>query len=179
MTGSKELVTELKPNDNQVTVTFGDKSKSKVMGLGKVVVAPDITLVNVLLVESLGFNLISVHSLTLLGFSVFFEKDMVILLRSKSLKVAFVGYVEGGLYVVDFSGITTSHSMCLFAKADLGWLWHRRLAHVNMRTLQSLQKGGHILGLKDHVSFSKDRLCRACVEGKMHDIHHPSKTIIS
>ncbi len=48
-----------------------------------------------------------------------------------------------------------------------------------MRTLQSLHKGGHILGLKDNVSFSRDRLCRACVEGKMHDSPHPSKTIIS
>ena len=48
-----------------------------------------------------------------------------------------------------------------------------------MRTLQSLHKGGHILGLKDNVSFSRDRLCRACVEGKMHDAPHPSKTIIS
>ena len=61
MTGSKDIVTELKPNDDQMTVTYGDNSKSKVIGLGKVVVAPDITLVNVLLVESLGFNLISVH----------------------------------------------------------------------------------------------------------------------
>ena len=168
MTGSKEIVTELKPNDDQMTVTYGDNSKSKVIGLGKVVVAPDITLLNVLLVESLGFNLISVHPLTCLGYTVVFEKEMVILLRSKSLNVSFVGYIENGLYVVDFSGVTTSHTMCLFAKADLGWLWHRRLAHVNMRTLQSLRKGGHILGLKDHVSFSKDRMCRACVEGKMH-----------
>src|SRR3954462_8309728 len=48
-----------------------------------------------------------------------------------------------------------------------------------MRTLQSLQKGGHILGLKDNVSFAKDRVCRACVEGKMHDSPHKRKTIVS
>ena len=35
------------------------------------------------------------------------------------------------------------------------------------------------LGLKEDVSFAKDRVCRACVEGKMHDSPHPSKTIIS
>ena len=179
MTGSKELVTELKPNEDQVTVTFGDLSRSKVTGFGKVVVAPDISLVNVMLVESLGYNLLSVRALTKMGISPFFDKDIVVLLWSKSLRVAFVGHVEHELYVVDFSGATTSQAMCLFGKADVGWLWHRRLAHVNMRTLQSLHKGGHILGLKDHVSFSRDRICRACVEGKMHDIPHPSKTIIS
>ena len=69
--------------------------------------------------------------------------------------------------------------MCSSDLADLGWLWHRRLSHVNMRTLQSLHKGGHILGLKDNVSFAKDRVCRACVDGKMHDSLHKSKTIIS
>jgi hypothetical protein len=48
-----------------------------------------------------------------------------------------------------------------------------------MRTLQSLHKGGHILGLKESVTFAKDRVCRACVQGKMHDSPHSSKTTIS
>jgi hypothetical protein len=121
MTGSTSIVKELRPNDDQISVTYVDKS----------------------------------------------------------LKVAFVGYVENDLYVVEFLGKTTSGPMCLFGKADVGWLWHRRLAHVNMRTLQSLHKGGHILGLKDNVSFAKDRVCRACVEGKMHDSTHQRNTIVS
>src|SRR3954447_21990670 len=78
-----------------------------------------------------------------------------------------------------FRGKTTTKEICLFGKADEGWLWHRRLGHVNMRTLQSFHKGNHIVGLKYSVSFSKDRVCRACVEGKMHDIKHSSKTVIS
>ena len=178
MTGSKEIMTELGPNINQASVSYGDKSKVEVKGLGKVVVAKDITLVNVMLVESLGYNLMSVRALNKMNFDVHFTIDMVVLLRSKTLKVMFVGYVENELFVVDFSGSTNTQAICLFGKADVGWLWHRRLSHVNMRTLQSLHKGGHILGLKENVSFSRDRLCRACVEGKMHDSPHPSKTII-
>ena len=169
----------MRPNHDNITVSYGDKSKSQVLGLGKVVVAHDISLVDVMLVETLGYNLLSVRALGKMGFAVFIDDDLVVLLWSKSLKVAFVGYVENDLYVVDFSGKTTSGPMCLFGKADVGWLWHRRLAHVNMRTLQSLQKGGHILGLKDNVSFAKDRVCRACVEGKMHDSPHKRKTIVS
>ena len=157
MTGSKKIITEMKPNINQVTVSYGDKSKSKVLGLGKVVVAPDITLVDVMLVETLGYNLMSVRALGKMGFAVFFDNDIVVLMWSKSLKVAFVGYVKNDLYVVDFSGKTTAGAMCLFGKADAGWLWHRRLAHINMRTLQSLHKGGHIVGLKENVCFAKDR----------------------
>ena len=138
----------MRPNHDNITVSYGDKSKSQVLGLGKVVVAHDISLVDVMLVETLGYNLLSVRALGKMVFAVFIDDDLVVLLWSKSLKVAFVGYVENDLYVVDFSGKTTSGPMCLFGKADVGWLWHRRLAHVNMRTLQSLHKDGHIVGPK-------------------------------
>jgi hypothetical protein len=47
-----------------------------------------------------------------------------------------------------------------------------------MRSLQSPNTSSHILGLKD-VSFAKDRVCRACIERKMHDTSPPRKTIIS
>src|SRR5215216_2178022 len=130
----------MRPNDNQITVTYADKSKCKVMSFGKVVVAHDITLVDVMLVETLGYNLLSVRALGKMGFAIFIDDDLVVLLWSKSLKVAFVGYVENDLYVVDFLGKTTTGPMCLFRKADAGWLWNRHLAHVNMRTLQSLHK---------------------------------------
>ena len=94
MTGSKNIITEIKPNINQINVSYGDKSQSKVLGLGKVVVAPDISLVDVMLVETLGYNLLSVRALRNMGFVVFIDKDIVILLWSKTLKVVFVGYVE-------------------------------------------------------------------------------------
>ena len=52
MTGSKEIMTELNTSLNLSSVTYGDKSTSKVLGLGKVVVTPDIKLVDVMLVET-------------------------------------------------------------------------------------------------------------------------------
>ena len=112
-----------------------------------------------------------------MGFGTYFDVGIVVLMWSKTLKVAFVGYVEHDLYVVDFSGQTTATTMCLIAKADVGWLWHHRLGHVNMKSLQSLYKGGHILGLKD-VSFASDRICRACIEGKMQESKHKKTTTI-
>ena len=53
MTGSKAIMSELRPNDYDVTVTYDDMSTSQVTGLGKVVVAWDITLVDIMLVETL------------------------------------------------------------------------------------------------------------------------------
>ena len=68
MTGSRELMSALRPNTTNVSVSYGDKSQSKVLGLGKVVVTKDVTLVNVMLVETLGYNLLSVSQLAIIGF---------------------------------------------------------------------------------------------------------------
>ena len=104
MTGGKNLVKELRPNINNITVSFGDNSTSEVLGFGKVVVAHNVTLVDVMLVKTLGYNLLSVSALGKMGFAVFIDNDIVVLLWSKTLKVAFVGYRGNNLYVVDFSG---------------------------------------------------------------------------
>ncbi|KAK1667608.1 hypothetical protein QYE76_055767 [Lolium multiflorum] len=92
MTGGKNLVKELRPNINHITVSFGDNSTSEVLGFGKVVVAHNITLVDVMLVKTLGYNLLSVSALGKMGFAVFIDNDIVVLLWSKTLKVAFVGF---------------------------------------------------------------------------------------
>ena len=84
-------------------VEWGDASHSKVLGLGKVVISHDLTIEKVMLVESLAFNLLSVRQIALMGFATFFDIDTVVLLWSKTLKVAFVGHVENDLYVINFS----------------------------------------------------------------------------
>jgi hypothetical protein len=52
------------------------------LGLGKVVVAPDISLVDVMLVETFGYNLLSVRALRKMGFTVFIDYNIVVLLWS-------------------------------------------------------------------------------------------------
>ena len=142
------------------------------------VISNDLSVENVLLVESLGYNLMSVFQLARSGFASYFDEENVIVTWKKSLKVAFVGFVENGMYVVDFSKRDTCAATCLMAKVDVGWLWHRRLAHTNMRTLHDLQSGNHVLGLIK-AKFAKDRVCSSCAFGKQHGEPHPSKTTIT
>ena len=70
----------MRPNIDQITVSFGDRSTSEVLGLGKVVVAPDVSLVDVMLVKTRGFNLLSVRALGKMGFAVFIDNNIVVLL---------------------------------------------------------------------------------------------------
>ena len=98
--------------------------------------------------------------------------------RREDSSIAFTGLLKGKVYLVDFSKEKIEPKTCLVAKSDLGWLWHRRLAHVGMRNLAKLQKDGHILGLTN-VVFEKDRLCSACQAGKQVGIPHPAKNILT
>ena len=52
-------------NDGYDSITFGDNGKCKVKGLGKIAISNDMSISNVLLVESLNFNLLSVAQFAL------------------------------------------------------------------------------------------------------------------
>ncbi|GJQ92229.1 putative ribonuclease H-like domain-containing protein [Tanacetum coccineum] len=58
---------------------------------------------------------------------------------------------------------------CLFAKAtsDESKLWHRRLGHINFKTMNKLVKGNLVRGLPSKL-FENDQTCVACQKGKQH-----------
>jgi len=171
----KDFMDAMKP---YMSIVFGGGSKGKVLGLGKVAITNDMSLANVMLVQSLQYNLLSVRQLASVGYDTLFGLTSVKVFRRDTLEVAFVGELDGNLYTVDFSKESTYHATSLMAKADKGWLWHRRLAHVGMRNLKDLLKGEHILGLTN-VSFEKDRVCSACIAGKQHQAKHTPKNVVS
>jgi hypothetical protein len=109
---------------------------------------------------------------------VYFTNEGVTVIRRSDGSVSFKNVLKGKFYLVDFSQKKAQLDICLVAKSSLGWLWHRRLAHVGMRNFNKLLKGGHILGLTN-VSFEKDRICSACQAGKQVCVSHPSKSIVT
>ena len=92
--------------------------------------------------------------------------------------IVFTGHLKNKLYLVDFNKNKANLETCLVAKSSMGWLWHRRLAHVGMRNLTKLIKDKHILGLTN-IHFEKDRICSACQAGKQVGAPHPPKSIMT
>ena len=168
MTGGKELLDQFIEDVNSTpSISFADNSQGKVLGFGKVAITKDLSLENVMLVDSLGYNLLSIHHLASIGYDSYFTKNCVKVFKVQNLKLVFVGHVENNLYVADFSKENHLSHTCLKASNDMGWLWHRRLGHVNMRNLNRLLSGEHIVGLTN-VTFEKDSVCSSCVAGKQH-----------
>ena len=61
MTRDEKMFTSFQPSRNSSEkILFGYNGKGQVLGLGKIAILNDNSISNVLLVESLGFNLLSV-----------------------------------------------------------------------------------------------------------------------
>jgi hypothetical protein len=82
-----------------------------------------------------------------MGYNCLFTNVDVSVFRRSNGSLAFKGVLDGKLYLVDFSKEEADLDACLIAKTSMGWLWHRRLAHVGMKNLHKLLKGERVLGL--------------------------------
>jgi hypothetical protein len=155
----------VKNKDAKDTIIFGDGNHGNVKGLGKIAITADHSISNVFLVESLGYNLLSTSQLCHMGYNCFFTNIDVFVFRRTDGSLAFKGVLDDKLYLIDFTKENADLFACLIAKTNMGWLWHRRLAHVGMKNHHKLLKGEHVLGLTD-VCFEKDRPYAACQAGK-------------
>ncbi|GJT96908.1 putative ribonuclease H-like domain-containing protein [Tanacetum coccineum] len=84
---------------------------------------------------------------------------------------------KNNMYSVDMKNIVPKESLsCLVAKSTLdeSILWHRRLGHVNFKTINKLVKDNLVKGLPIK-HFENDQTCVACLKGKQHKASCKSK----
>ncbi|GKB43355.1 ribonuclease H-like domain-containing protein [Tanacetum coccineum] len=84
---------------------------------------------------------------------------------------------KNNMYSVDMKNIIPKECLtCLVAKATLdeSMLWHRRLGHVNFKTINKLVKENLVRGLPTK-HFENDQTCVACLKGKQHKASCKSK----
>jgi hypothetical protein len=144
---------------------FGYNSKENVLVYGKIAITIDHFILKVLLFDSLDYNLLSVLQLCEMGYICLFTNKGVTVFRRCDGSYIFSGILKGKLYLMDFNTEELELDKCIITKTNMGWLWHRRLAHVGMRNLHKIQKEGHILEPMN-AAFEKDRPCEACQADK-------------
>ncbi|GJQ91386.1 putative ribonuclease H-like domain-containing protein [Tanacetum coccineum] len=77
---------------------------------------------------------------------------------------------KNNMYSVDLKNIVPKGGLtCLFAKAtsEESKLWHRRLGHLNFKTMNKFVKGNLVRGLPSKL-FENDQTCVASQKGKQH-----------
>nr|GEX41782.1 ribonuclease H-like domain-containing protein [Tanacetum cinerariifolium] len=134
---------------NEGYVAFGGNPKGgKISRKGKIKTGK-LDLDDVYFVKKLKFNLFSVLQMCDKKNSVFFTDTECVVLSS-DYKLSDENHVllrvprENNMYNVDLKNVVPLGDLtCLFAKATLDEsnLWHRRLGHINFKTINKLVKG--------------------------------------
>nr|GEU70350.1 putative ribonuclease H-like domain-containing protein [Tanacetum cinerariifolium] len=167
-------------------VAFGGNPKGgKILGKGKIKTSK-LDFEDVYLVKELKFNLFSVSQICDKKNKVLFT-DSECLVLSLDFKLPNESQVllrvprENNMYNVNLKDIVPSGDLTyLFAKAtiDESNLWHRRLGHINFKTINKLVKGNLVRGLPTKV-FENQNTCVACMKGKQHRASCKTKPVSS
>jgi hypothetical protein len=88
----------VKNKDSQDSIIFGDGNQGKVKVLGKIAISSEHSISNVFLVESLGYNLLSVSQLCNMGYNCLFTNVDVSIFRRSDGSLAFKGVLDGKLF---------------------------------------------------------------------------------
>jgi hypothetical protein len=139
ITGERMMFTSIEKNEYESDcITFSDNSQDQVLGFSKIVITTEHSISKVLLFQSLDYNLLSVSQLCEKGYNCFFTDRSVTIFRRSDSSFAFKYVLRWKLYLVDFIPEEVELNRCLNTKTNMGWLWHRRLAHIGMRNLHKL-----------------------------------------
>ena len=149
-------------------VTFGDGRKSQIKGKRTISLPRLLDIANVLYVEGLRVNLLSISQICDQDFMVLFSKGKCIVLNESGKKL--------------ISGIQTlDNCYCLVPDADIVCnniqlsnedLWNQWMGHASYKNLSIVSKHESILGIPK-LSRVNNEVCGPCQLGKQMKAKHP------
>ena len=164
MTGNKLWFRNLKPKDGGL-VKFADGIKSKVIGIGNVG-KNDSNLINdVMLVEGLTHNLLSISQFCDQGYRVVFEPSRCIIIDPTSDKTILTAKRHDNTYVLYLDDLIDQNIKCLASFEDDKWLWHKKLGHAYMKLISEISQKELVKSLSK-ISYENDSSCEFCLKGK-------------
>jgi hypothetical protein len=136
-----------------------------VLSQGEIKVSDKITLKRVALVQSLGYNLLSMFQMLNEGFEVLFRPGGSQILDSRGDIVCMV-IPEGQVFRADFSKSSSVERCFLAGSSSELWKLHRKLGHLSFHLLSRLSKLNLVRGLP-RLRLEKELVCALCKHAKM------------
>nr|GEW08072.1 putative ribonuclease H-like domain-containing protein [Tanacetum cinerariifolium] len=172
MTDNISYLSDYEPYDGEY-VSFG-QGGCKITGKG-IIKTGKLEFEIVYFVNDLKYNMFSVSQICDNKNSVLFTNyECIVLGRDFKLKddinVLLRTPKQHYMYSIDLNNIVPHKDLtCLVAKAsaDESMLWHRRLGHLNFKTMNKLVRHNLVKGLPSKC-FENDHTCVACLKGKQH-----------
>ncbi|GJY27764.1 ribonuclease H-like domain-containing protein [Tanacetum coccineum] len=166
MTGNKSYLIDYEEIDEGFVAFRGNSKGGKITRKGKIRTGK-LDFEDVYFVKELKFNLFSVSQMCDKKNSVLFTNTKCVIL-SPYFKLTDESHVllkvprKDNMYIVNLKNFIPQGGLtCLFAKATLDEsnLWHRRLGHVNFKTMNKLVRGNLVRGRKPALSFMRPFGC--------------------
>ncbi|KAI3702728.1 hypothetical protein L6452_28480 [Arctium lappa] len=183
MTGNMSCLQNFK-HINGGHLAFEDNlTGGKISGKGNVTKGK-MTFEDVYYVDQLKYNMLSVSQVCDKQHSILFTNTECMIL-APGFKVVDESMIllrtprKDNVYCLDMDNVSSDSSLnCLVSKAsvDESSLWHRRMCHMNFKTMNKLVKNNLVRGLPSKV-FSCDDHCVACLKGKQHKTSHKTKEL--
>jgi hypothetical protein len=174
MTGDKGWFSSLVLVVTKKYISFGDNGRGRVLSEGEIKVSDKITLMCVALIQSLGYNLLSVFHLLAEGSEVLFRPSGSQILDSRGDFVCMV-VPEGQVFRANFSQSSGVEHYFLAGSSSELWKWNRKLGHLSFDLLSRLSKLNLVRGLP-RLRFEKELVCAPCRHAKMVASSHPPLT---
>jgi len=144
-------------------VTYGDNNKGRILGRGSIGDKDILVIYDVIYLEGLKHNLLSISQLCDKGFQAIFKTNTCEICLPNTKEIMLVGKRINNVYFLDISSPCSIE--CLLSKQDESWLWHKRIAHIDMNHLNKLISRGLVIELPK-LKFEKDHICEAGQKGK-------------
>ncbi|KAJ9542417.1 hypothetical protein OSB04_028923 [Centaurea solstitialis] len=175
MTGSKSVLSNYR-EERGPAVTFGGNGKGQTRGYGTLTNGVT-TFKRVAYVEGLMHNLLSISQLCDKNHKVSFSKKKC-KVKNRRKEVILTGVRHADIYIINMNTSTDNFCFVSRASSDTNWLWHKRLSHLNFKTINQLCINNLVVGLPD-FRYTKVSLCSACEKGKQTRASFKSKQISS
>jgi hypothetical protein len=170
MTGVKNYLTNVKAYTTSY-VTFGDGAKGQIKGIGSLIANGLPKLENVLLVEGLTANLISISQLCDQGMKVNFTKSECIV-STKDGESVMKGVRSKDNCYLWIPEESAQISSCLITREDEVKLWHQKMGHLNLRSMKKVIAEDAVKGVPK-LKIEEGSICGECQIGKQTKMSHP------
>ncbi|GJZ11292.1 ribonuclease H-like domain-containing protein [Tanacetum coccineum] len=195
MTGNKSYLSDYEEIDGGFVAFGGDPKGGKITGKGKISTGK-LDFEDVYFVKELKFNLFSVSQMCDKKNSVLFTETECVVL-SPDFKLLDENHFllrvprKDNMYSVDLKNIVPLGGLtCLFAKATLDEsnLWHRRLGHINFKTMNKLVRGNlnkvmnqfyEMKGIKREFSVARTPQQNGVAERKNRTLIEAARTMLA
>ena len=171
MIGDNDMFLTLR-KERDGLVSFINDDLAKIIGKGTVRIGNKNTKAeNVLLVEDMKHNLLSVSQMCDQGHKLTFNSEKCEIIKEGSGKlVGTAARTSSNIYVLSEIG----NEKCCLRKEDESWLWHRRMGHMHCDNLVKVSKREAVKEMPQ-ITKPTNTLCKHCQQGKKTKTRFKSK----